>query len=199
MSLQEKLFNVGCGCSVISWCVLGIWTDWGNLTIARVSVAVLNLLVGLLILCRSREKIAPGTMEIATSLGSLVSCGFLFKLAQPLDQWSLGVSIYFTFSAGLAVFAFAFLGRSFAVFPALREVKVNGPYRLVRHPAYLAEINMALACALASHSTLGWCVWVLAVGLTMYRISVEEKLLSRDESYTLYQTKVTNRLIPRVW
>lgn len=77
----------------------------------------------------------------------------------------------------------------------------NGPYRLVRHPAYASYLLMTLGIGLGYSSLLGLAsvLFVLLPGV-IYRMSVEEKLLSQHfgETYLQYMSE-TKRLIPRIW
>jgi len=91
------------------------------------------------------------------------------------------------------------LGRSFAVLPALREIRTSGMYRFVRHPIYLSYIVAALG-TLMRHSSLHNTAVVLAgIGLMLWRIRCEERLLTPDEGYRNYAAKVRYRLIPGLY
>jgi len=76
-----------------------------------------------------------------------------------------------------------------------------GPYRLVRHPAYLSFILMALGFSLGYSSIAGLvCVPLLLIPGLVYRIRVEDALLKghfKDE-WAAYAQR-TKRLIPGLW
>ena len=99
----------------------------------------------------------------------------------------------------VAVGSFVFLGKSFAILPAIRDVVVRGPYRLVRHPAYLGELLMVLACGLAKPAVLNFTPFLLGIPLIVVRILAEESLLNSSNDYLTYKRKVRFRLIPLVW
>ncbi|MGH7303806.1 MAG: methyltransferase family protein, partial [Candidatus Rokuibacteriota bacterium] len=52
--------------------------------------------------------------------------------------WPAGGLVLVTLAACLSFASLATLGRRFGVRPALRGLATKGPYRLVRHPIYLA-------------------------------------------------------------
>ena len=54
--------------------------------------------------------------------------------------WPGGGLVLVVFSALLSLVALLTIGRRFGVRPALRGLATNGPYRLVRHPMYLAYL-----------------------------------------------------------
>jgi protein-S-isoprenylcysteine O-methyltransferase Ste14 len=107
---------------------------------------------------------------------------------------------------GIALFEWArrTLGKRYSGHVSVKtgqDLVQNGPYRLIRHPAYAGYLLMALGISLG-YSSLTGLVSVLALlipGL-IYRIKVEEKLLTNHfgEAYRqyMYQTK---RLIPGIW
>ena len=87
----------------------------------------------------------------------------------------------------------------FGVRPALRGLATRGPYRLVRHPLYLAYVIADIGYNLQewSYATLmlvaaGWASMI-------YRIYAEERVLSRDPNWADYTARVRYRLVPGIW
>lgn len=77
----------------------------------------------------------------------------------------------------------------------------HGPYRIVRHPAYAAYIIMSLGIAIGYSSLIGLlAVPILLLPALIYRINVEEKILSAEfgDQYNRY-IQNTKRLIPYIW
>jgi protein-S-isoprenylcysteine O-methyltransferase Ste14 len=77
----------------------------------------------------------------------------------------------------------------------------RGPYRFVRHPAYLGQLLMALGVAIGYSSAIGLgAIPILLIPGLAYRIRVEERLLTArlGETYAAYVRR-TRRLIPGVW
>jgi protein-S-isoprenylcysteine O-methyltransferase Ste14 len=109
-------------------------------------------------------------------------------------------------SATLALGAFAlgvcgllYLRRSLSIIPEARRLVTGGPYRLIRHPLYAAEILAACALVLARPGL--WATLTLApfIAVQMVRARFEEGLLSRVfPEYRRYAAR-TRRLIPLVW
>ncbi len=83
-----------------------------------------------------------------------------------------------TLSGALLAVAAAFeLGTNFSFGPQSRELVVNGPYQLVRHPMYLAELLMSAGVVMVAMQltlVIGECVVIV---LQVVRILAEEKLL----------------------
>ena len=77
----------------------------------------------------------------------------------------------------------------------------QGPYRIIRHPAYAAYIIMGFGIAIGYSSLIGFLsIPLLLLPALIYRIFVEEKILSAEfgEQYKQYSNG-TRRLIPGVW
>lgn len=77
----------------------------------------------------------------------------------------------------------------------------NGPYRLIRHPAYAGYLLMALGISLG-YSSLSGLFSILALLLPglIYRINIEERLLSEHFGTPYHQyASSTKRLIPGIW
>jgi protein-S-isoprenylcysteine O-methyltransferase Ste14 len=94
-----------------------------------------------------------------------------------------------------------FFTRTLAIVPN-HSVVSSGPYRVVRHPGYLAQIvGVTSGCALASLNL--WLVGpitLLLFAAYAYRIQAEERMLESQlgEAYEAYRSG-TWRLIPGVY
>ena len=100
----------------------------------------------------------------------------------------------------LALAAAVELGTNFSFGPQIRRLVVTGPYALVRHPMYLAELLMSVGIVMvATHLTLviGVCAVIV---LQVVRIRAEERLLMRTmPTYGTYVRATRCRLIPLFW
>jgi protein-S-isoprenylcysteine O-methyltransferase Ste14 len=77
----------------------------------------------------------------------------------------------------------------------------NGPYRFIRHPAYMGYLLIAAGMAVGYSSLTGFIVIpILLLPAVLYRLSVEDKLLSEHfgDPFKEYASK-TARLIPGIW
>ena len=100
---------------------------------------------------------------------------------------------------GLAVFTLVQLRRSFSIMPEARELVTAGPYRLVRHPLYLAEAIATIGSVMQVLSV--WTILLLVVQILFQfrRISNEEAILTKAfPNYAEYQ-KRTARVIPGIY
>ena len=101
-------------------------------------------------------------------------------------------------AAGLAfsLAALFALGKSFSIIPQTRNLVVQGPYRLVRHPIYLGEIILYFGVALAGVSVPKVIVVLLLVVCQVYRSIQEEKLLTDTFPEYLDYASKTARFLP---
>jgi protein-S-isoprenylcysteine O-methyltransferase Ste14 len=76
----------------------------------------------------------------------------------------------------------------------------NGPYRLVRHPAYLGYLLMAVGISLGYASLMGGVNLLFIMICFLYRIRIEEKLLLAHfgQAFLTYAEN-TKKLIPFIW
>jgi protein-S-isoprenylcysteine O-methyltransferase Ste14 len=75
-----------------------------------------------------------------------------------------------------------------------------GPYALLRHPMYSGSLLFLLGMPLALGSYWGLAVLVPILGVLIWRIAEEEKLLTKSlPGYAEYRDKVHSRLIPGVF
>ena len=165
------------------------------------SIVVLNLTVGVLFLMRRPIVRHGGLLSIAASLPAFVAGPIAMQSAPPTSEWPRLPVIVFCSGTVLAVVAFLWLGRSFAIFPAARRTVYWGPYRIVRHPAYVGELAMIVACLIAApYSAVAALCVVIALPSVVARILAEERLLTVAlPDYGAYAEQVRWRLLPGVW
>jgi protein-S-isoprenylcysteine O-methyltransferase Ste14 len=192
-----------------AWAVLAVWLVWFTAN----DVILLRLNPDLM-----AERLAPpGGAKVWDR--ALVSVLRLAQLARyilaGLDQrygWTGGFPLAAQMAAlgvcvlGTALFAWAMASNSFfsQVVRIQSErghaVATGGPYRYVRHPAYIAMIlfDLALSSLLAS-----W--WAVIAGgvcaiLLILRTALEDRTLQSELSgYAGYARQVHYRLVPGVW
>jgi protein-S-isoprenylcysteine O-methyltransferase Ste14 len=91
------------------------------------------------------------------------------------------------------------LWRSFGIVAAVREVKVSGPYRIVRHPMYAGYTIVHMGFLLAFPSLWNLCIYSAALLVQIARLLREEQLLKTDPAYRAFATRVRYRLLPGVF
>jgi protein-S-isoprenylcysteine O-methyltransferase Ste14 len=121
------------------------------------------------------------------------------QLYQP-PSWVGGLSTTVSVIAfSLAVYGLLYLRRSLSIIPEVRRLVTGGPYRLVRHPLYAAEIVAAVAFAMVNPGALVVVILAPFVATQLLRSRFEERLLTEAyPGYTEY-ARHTRRLIPFVW
>ncbi len=96
----------------------------------------------------------------------------------------------------IAVWGALYLGRSFAVLVAVREVVAEGPYRFVRHPIYCGYV-LHLVSLFLSRPTLGMATLLIVhLCILVWRARIEEaSLREHSAAYREYARK-TGFLLP---
>jgi len=81
-----------------------------------------------------------------------------------------------------------------------QQVINNGPYAIVRHPGYAANLLFVAASVLALNSLLSILPAVIFLAVTIRVTGIEDRML-QDElaGYAEYASKVRYRLIPGLW
>lgn len=196
MKGTERAFNIALGLSVLSWSLLGLLQP---LCLPRLAISTLNAIVGLLLIIRSPLVRSGSISAICYALPGVVVAGVALKLSVPLESWPWMAQAIFCSGVALTIAAFLWLGKSFAILPALRSIVSAGPYRIVRHPAYTGELLMVSACVFAVPGWMTASALVVAVPLVVLRIVVEERLLLQEPIYVEYTETVRYRLVPYLW
>lgn len=115
------------------------------------------------------------------------------------STWPGGGTVLVVAAAFLSLASLLTLGRRFGVRPALRGLATGGPYRLVRHPMYLAYLVADIGYNLQEWN-FGTALLVLAGWASLvWRIRAEERVLARDGGWPAYAAAVRYRLVPGVW
>ena len=193
-----------------AWAALGVMLVW----IIATAAVILRTNPGLL-----AERLGPrkGAKRWDTAILSIVGLTQLARyIVAGLDQryeWT-GGSI--SLSAQLAALAICFLGYALVVWATASNtffsqivriqterghtVANGGPYRYVRHPAYIGAILYELALPILLNS---WpALWISAVNgiLLILRTALEDRTLQAElDGYAAYAREVRYRLLPGLW
>ena len=89
--------------------------------------------------------------------------------------------------------------RSFGMVAANRGIKVNGPYRLVRHPMYAGYMLTHVGLLLGGPTWANFFVVTACWILLLMRIVTEERVLSKDPKYVAMLDRTRFRLIPGIY
>lgn len=123
----------------------------------------------------SADGLAPRAIAIVGTFISMV----LILLPTPevpveLRAISAGLIVLGT---GLSIYCIRALGRSFSIVASARALVTAGPYRLVRHPLYAAELLTITGIVLANLSPAALVVGALWLVLQIRRAQNEEQVL----------------------
>jgi protein-S-isoprenylcysteine O-methyltransferase Ste14 len=99
----------------------------------------------------------------------------------------------------VALVSLGTLGRSFGLVAANRGVKTGGPYGFVRHPAYTGYLIAYVGYCAENPSLRNISLLVASTAFQLVRIREEEHVLSTDEGYRDYSSRVRFRLVPYVY
>jgi protein-S-isoprenylcysteine O-methyltransferase Ste14 len=144
-------------------------------------------------------------------VGQLVLMAIYVLALVGTDPVQEGVGLGFARGTGVAlmvaavvigVWSFTLMGRSISIFPAPlsdAELVRRGPFRLVRHPIYLAVIIGFVGLALAALNPFALVIALVFVPFFMAKTGHEEDLLVQQfPEYREYRSTVPYRLIPWV-
>jgi protein-S-isoprenylcysteine O-methyltransferase Ste14 len=149
-----------------------------------------------------RAKARGWFPRVAAILGTwLITVGLLFLPRRTdLGLPVLAVSGSLILLGGiLAVVILRHLGRSFSIMAEARRLVTDGPYSIVRHPLYAAELIATLGVFLQFASIPAALLVMTQFGFQVLRMRNEEAVLGRTfPNYADYKAR-TARLIPGLW
>ena len=178
-----------------------------NLTPTFTAVDWIYVLQHLLVLLIALTRRPPEAQNLSLPASVSVVVAYAYPYAQVLYlRWVAGIPasptgglVIVTLAACLSLASLLSLGRRFGVFPALRGLAMKGPYRIVRHPMYLAYVLADIGYNLQEWN-FGTAQMVIAGWLSLlYRIRAEERVLSHDAGWSAYVALVRYRLLPGLW
>ena len=95
-------------------------------------------------------------------------------------EWARTLATPLTIAAfTIAVYGLLHLRRNLSIIPEARRLVTGGPYRLVRHPLYLAEIVASMAVVLARPALWALIALPVFIAVQLTRARFEERLLGR--------------------
>jgi len=218
---DTKSYDLVTASPLIAWYVIGlvrqmpfIWVLASDLLHRRIglvdflqlvalvgSCVLIFLLMYLLVTRRLPEHRAHGFLpRIVAVSGTFLGNAFLYlvpaRLSLPVQ---ILADVLIIAGAAGSLFALSWLGRSFALMPEARQLVMKGPYALVRHPLYAAE--MIGIAGLMVQFKQPWAVILggAVFGLQYWRTVFEERVL--QDAYPAYQTyrARTWRFVPYVF
>ncbi len=197
----ERFGDVAAGGTIFAWGVVGLSHRHASILGSPVllSIISLNLVVAVLFCRRGPARHVANLGGNLLAIPSIVLGPFALHRSPGFDDWPWILSLVFLLGSGLAVCALVNLGKSFAIFPAARNAVHSGPYRYLRHPAYLGELVMAITATATRPDRVSLLLAVMIILTTMRRIIVEESVMESEGDYRQYTGQVRWRLVPGVW
>jgi len=173
---------------------------------------LLQFLIGFLLLFSRRPFVHPRNLsEIVIPLATM-----LFFLAYKIIPWfpeSWRISLFSAaahsgvtrialvlglIGPAISTWGVIYLGRSFGLFVAVRNVVLRGPYRFVRHPIYLGYLFIWTAYLLLNFFPAVVLIISVHAILFVWRAHLEEqRLVEASEAYQAYITR-TGAIFPRL-
>ncbi len=132
---------------------------------------------------------------------------FLFMVSLVwLKKPDLGIASHMAATALLAtgsalmLVILSHLGKSFSIMAEARMLVVNGPYAIVRHPLYVAEVIATLGVLIEFFSWAAVTIAITQFAFQIQRMRNEEAVLLRTfpVDYARYMAR-TKRLLPGIW
>jgi protein-S-isoprenylcysteine O-methyltransferase Ste14 len=171
----------------------GSWLNYLQLSAEALGVV-------LILLRRRASELSLQPMDWALAVGATAAPLLVRPLAHPVSLAPIGVCAGLMLTGLLfQVLAKLTIRFSFGMAPANRGLKVTGPYRIVRHPIYAAYLIGQLGFFLLNPSFYNAAVYSVGLGLQIFRITAEERVLAHDAGFAGFRAATPYRLIPGIY
>jgi len=162
-----------------------------------------TLMIACLYVLRLRpvNKFAGFFPSLAAVLGGFLMFGLVWfkpRTDLPLSAQVIASLLVLTGNL-LAAFILTHLGRSFSILPEGRKLVMTGPYKIIRHPLYVAEAIATLGTMIIFLSTGAVVLVVTQTLLQLVRIHYEERVLTKTFPEYKDYARLTARLIPKIY
>lgn len=179
-------------------------TDTSQFTVAlQITTTVLLIVfsvlaVGLTLFRRPAKAVAQGwEPRVSALLGTYLMVSI--PLLDGIDIgpfWSVVAIVVMIAGLAASAYCLAWLGRSYSIMATARKLVTAGPYRVVRHPLYAAEILTLVGVVIANFSIWSVLIGLATIAFLYRRMMNEEKVLtSVFPEYADYAQRVP-RIIP---
>jgi len=168
----------------------------------RLSMIAFILLASAAVLLRTRPSGKASGLEprISALAGSFMMYGMVLFPRHDLSLSGEIVSTLLTMVGSIgAVIALSQLGRSFSITAESRQLVTTGPYRVVPHPLYAAELIATVGVFMQFASIYTVVLLAAYIAFQLRRMHNEELVLTiRFPEYAAY-SQTTARLIPGIY
>lgn len=173
----------------------------GTLDYVEISFTVQTIVMLVFVLTRMEHKaVEVNILKQAVAMGAFFSGMFFMGQEKTGGELAILISSIVIFASNIfGIITLLNLGNSFGILIALRKVKVNGLYSVVRHPMYGTDIMLRVGYLISHFNIKTALLFAVSVGLYVFRAMLEEKFLSRDSEYLEYMSKVRYRFIPLIF
>jgi len=183
-------------------CALTAWAHAAKLVEGRYTSAAFvveqTILLGMILFRRRPAATSTRVTDwLVAAFGTWLP--FAMRPADAADPWGLVGSCLQVVGLTLTCTGFIYLGRSIGVVAADRGLKVNGPYRIVRHPIYFSHTVTLTGFLVANPSLLNAGILAAITLFQVLRIHAEERLLRKTTDYEAYARRVRWRLLPGIY
>jgi len=150
---------------------------------------------------------SPAAQDRSLATGVAVVVAYAYPYAQMVCAWWAPVApawpemglMLVTLAAGSSFVSLLTLGKRFGIRPAWRGLATTGPYRVVRHPMYLAYVLADIGYNLTAWNAGTLLLTAAGWASLVHRVRAEERVLARDAGWPSYISMARYRLFPGVW
>ena len=170
--------------------------------VMRLSTIAFLLLLAAATILRARPTGKARGLEprISALIGAFLVYAILLFPRRELSVTAEMVStLLVLFGSAAAIYTLLRLGRSFSMMAEARRLVTSGPYRLVRHPLYLAEELAIIGLSMQFFSAATAFVLAVQIAFQLRRMHNEEAVLTESfPEYAAYRQR-TARLLPGIY